>query len=54
MIVDRGFVYARDLVPLQANGRNRHWLTRARLAGAAQRAGAASGRGAVGGALAAA
>ena len=30
VIVDRGFMYARDLVPLQANGRNRHWLTRAR------------------------
>ena len=30
VIVDRGFMYAKDLVPLQANGSNRHWLTRAR------------------------
>ena len=30
VIVDRGFMYAKDLVPLEANGRNRHWLTRAR------------------------
>jgi hypothetical protein len=30
VIVDRNFMYAKDLVPLQANGRNRHWLTRAR------------------------
>jgi hypothetical protein len=30
VIVDRGFMYANDLVPLQVNGTNRHWLTRAR------------------------
>lgn len=30
VIVDRGFMYAKDLVPLEANGSNRHWLTRAR------------------------
>jgi hypothetical protein len=30
VIVDRGFMYAKDLVPLEANGTNRHWLTRAR------------------------
>jgi len=30
VIVDRNFMYAKDLVPLEANGRNRHWLTRAR------------------------
>jgi len=30
VVVDRGFMYAKDLVPLQANGNNRHWLTRAR------------------------
>ena len=30
VIVDRGFMYAKDLVPLQASGTNRHWLTRAR------------------------
>lgn len=30
VVVDRNFMYAKDLVPLQANGRNRHWLTRAR------------------------
>jgi hypothetical protein len=30
VVVDRGFMYAKDLVPLEANGRNRHWLTRAR------------------------
>ena len=30
VVVDRGFMYAKDLVPLEANGLNRHWLTRAR------------------------
>jgi len=30
VVVDRGFMYAKDLVPLEKNGRNRHWLTRAR------------------------
>lgn len=30
VVVDRGFMYAKDLVPLQGNGTNRHWLTRAR------------------------
>ncbi len=30
VIVDRGFMYAKDLVPLEAGGANRHWLTRAR------------------------
>ena len=30
VIVDRGFMYANDLVPLEAAGTNRHWLTRAR------------------------
>jgi hypothetical protein len=30
VVVDRGFMYAKDLVPLEANGTNRHWLTRAR------------------------
>jgi len=30
VIVDRNFMYAKDLVPLQSNGTNRHWLTRAR------------------------
>lgn len=30
VIVDRGFMYAKDLVPLEARGKNRHWLTRAR------------------------
>ena len=30
VVVDRGFMYAKDLVPLEANGSNRHWLTRAR------------------------
>lgn len=30
VVVDRNFMYAKDLVPLQANGTNRHWLTRAR------------------------
>ena len=30
VIVDRGFLYARDLWPLQAKGNNRHWLSRAR------------------------
>jgi hypothetical protein len=30
VVVDRGFMYAKDLVPLEANGRSRHWLTRAR------------------------
>jgi Insertion element 4 transposase N-terminal/Transposase DDE domain len=30
VIVDRGFMYAKDLVPLRAHGSNRHWLTRAR------------------------
>jgi hypothetical protein len=30
VIVDRGFMYAKDLVPLQSTGANRHWLTRAR------------------------
>jgi len=29
-VVDRGFMYAKDLFPLQAHGSNRHWLTRAR------------------------
>lgn len=29
-IVDRGFFYANTLVPLAANGSNRHWLTRSR------------------------
>jgi len=30
VVVDRHFMYAKDLVPLEANGTNRHWLTRAR------------------------
>ncbi|HZZ84641.1 MAG TPA: IS4 family transposase [Anaeromyxobacteraceae bacterium] len=30
VIVDRGFMYAKDLVPLHAGGENRHWLSRAR------------------------
>ena len=30
VVVDRNFMYARDLVPLAAGGSNRHWLTRAR------------------------
>ena len=30
VVVDRNFLYARDLWPLQAGGRNRHWLSRAR------------------------
>jgi len=30
VIVDRNFMYAKDLVPLQASGSNRQWLTRAR------------------------
>ncbi len=30
VVVDRNFMYAKDLVPLEANGTNRHWLTRAR------------------------
>lgn len=30
VVVDRNFMYAKDLVPLQSNGSNRHWLTRAR------------------------
>lgn len=30
VVVDRNFMYAKDLVPLQSNGTNRHWLTRAR------------------------
>jgi hypothetical protein len=30
LIADRNFAYARDLIPLEANGQNRHWLTRAR------------------------
>jgi hypothetical protein len=30
VIVDRNFMYAKDLVPLQSGGTNRHWLTRAR------------------------
>jgi hypothetical protein len=30
VIVDRNFLYANDLVPLEAGGANRHWLTRAR------------------------
>lgn len=30
VIVDRGFMYAKDLVPLERGGSNRHWLTRAR------------------------
>lgn len=29
-IVDRGFVYAKDLIPLHAQGTHRHWLSRAR------------------------
>ena len=30
VVVDRNFMYAKDLVPLEAGGTNRHWLTRAR------------------------
>lgn len=30
VVVDRNFMYAKDLVPLQSSGTNRHWLTRAR------------------------
>jgi hypothetical protein len=30
VVVDRNFMYAKDLVPLEADGSNRHWLTRAR------------------------
>lgn len=30
VVVDRNFMYARDLWPLQAGGMNRHWLSRAR------------------------
>jgi hypothetical protein len=30
VVVDRNFLYARDLWPLQASGTNRHWLSRAR------------------------
>jgi hypothetical protein len=30
VVVDRNFMYAKDLVPLQSTGKNRHWLTRAR------------------------
>ncbi len=30
VIVDRGFMYAKDLVPLESGASNRHWLTRAR------------------------
>lgn len=30
VLADRGFLYARDLWPLQTNGANRHWLSRAR------------------------
>jgi len=30
VVVDRNFMYARDLWPLQAGERNRHWLSRAR------------------------
>jgi len=30
VIVDRNFMYAKDLVPLAAQGQNHHWLTRAR------------------------
>lgn len=30
VVVDRNFMYAKDLMPLEANGTNRHWLTRAR------------------------
>jgi hypothetical protein len=30
VVVDRNFLYARDLWPLQSGGRNRHWLSRAR------------------------
>lgn len=30
VVVDRGFMYAKDLVPLERSGVNRHWLTRAR------------------------
>jgi hypothetical protein len=29
-IVDRGFMFAKELVPLQTGGTNRHWLSRAR------------------------
>jgi len=30
VIVDRNFMYAKDLVPLESGGTRRHWLTRAR------------------------
>jgi hypothetical protein len=30
VVADRGFLYARDLWPLQSQGTNRHWLSRAR------------------------
>ena len=30
VIVDRNFMFAKDLVPLERGGTNRHWLTRAR------------------------
>jgi len=30
VVVDRGFMYAKDLLPLESNGIHRHWLTRAR------------------------
>lgn len=30
VIVDRNFMFAKDLVPLQSGGSGRHWLTRAR------------------------
>jgi hypothetical protein len=30
LLVDRNFMYAKDLFPLQSTGHNRHWLTRAR------------------------
>jgi len=29
-VVDRGFMYAKDLIPLEQQGTNRHWLSRAR------------------------
>jgi len=29
-VVDRNFVYAKDMIPLHAQGTNRHWLSRAR------------------------
>ena len=30
VVVDRGFMYAKDLYPIEANGQDRHWLSRAR------------------------